>query len=344
MNAVLITTTIYVPSVLRLYRRLGPDVPFIVIGDRKTPEDEVRSFLAELGNATFLGVEDQIGLDYACSEAIGWNTIMRRNIGILEAAKRNPDIIITIDDDNIPVDRAYFSDFADIFASDFAGLCADQPSGWFNAAAFLEPPTYHRGFPYSQRSTADAEVTLKGVTDQRVGVAAGLWAGDPDIDAMTRIALPTQVRTWSRSIDGGLVVSPDNYGPYNTQNTAIRAELAALLHVWVDVGRYDDIWASYVAERIMRDLGYVVHFGKPLVWQQRNVQNLWKNLGDEMLGMQSTDAFIDCLEGLVFASTDVLDRLRQVYEAVAKLTFMPERTVRAGLAFCDDYERVARAA
>ena len=42
MDMTLITTTIYVPRVLELYRRLNPDVSIVVAGNRKTPHDDVR--------------------------------------------------------------------------------------------------------------------------------------------------------------------------------------------------------------------------------------------------------------------------------------------------------------
>lgn len=340
MNTILITTTIHVPTVLKLYRDHDADVRFIVIGDRKTPDAEVRRCLADLGNAEFVSADEQVGRNYSCSELIGWNTITRRNIGILEAAKLKPDVVVTIDDDNIPVDAGYFDDFRRLFDKDFSGLSVDQPNGWFNAAAFLSPPTFHRGHPYSKRENVEEEFTLHPVTGARIGIAAGLWAGDPDIDAMTRIVMRPQPRSWARVIDAGVVVSPNNYAPFNSQNTAFRGDLAVLMHIWAGVGRYDDIWAAYVAERIIRDLGYVVHFGKPFVWQQRNTQSLWRNLEDEMLGMRNTDAFIERLESIHFSSTDALDRLRQVYESAAGLPFISEATVAAGLAFCDDFERV----
>ena len=38
MKTALITTTVNIPTVLALYRKLGPDVSFFVAADEKTPE------------------------------------------------------------------------------------------------------------------------------------------------------------------------------------------------------------------------------------------------------------------------------------------------------------------
>jgi hypothetical protein len=53
--------------------------------------------------------------------------------------------------------------------------------------------------------------------------------------------------------------------------------------VLVGVGRYDDIWGSYIAQRVMAETGHRVHYGKPFVWQERNPQSIWTNLRDEIL-------------------------------------------------------------
>ena len=48
MNTALVTTTINVPKVLSLYRRLDRDVRFFVAGDLKTPAETIE-FCHELG-------------------------------------------------------------------------------------------------------------------------------------------------------------------------------------------------------------------------------------------------------------------------------------------------------
>jgi len=61
---------------------------------------------------------------YKCSELLGWNTITRRNIALLEALRWGADVIITVDDDNIPLSSTYFHDFANLFIAP-SGISSD---------------------------------------------------------------------------------------------------------------------------------------------------------------------------------------------------------------------------
>jgi hypothetical protein len=63
-------------------------------------------------------------------------------------------------------------------------------------------------------------------------------------------------------------------------------------------GRYDDIWASYVLTRIAEHLDHAVCFGEPLVRQERNPHDLWKDLDMERNGMIMTDDFCAALRSI----------------------------------------------
>ncbi len=339
MKLALITTTIYVPRVLSLYRELDKEVMFFITGDRKTPHDEVRRFVSSLDNAVYYSDTDQEKLGYGCSGIIGWNKIMRRNIALLEAMKYGADIIITIDDDNIPLDHDYFEVFKSVLTSPYAGQMASSEMRWFNAGGFLSPSVYHRGFPYDYRHI-DLKVHLMPMRNVKVGVAAGLWLGDPDIDAMERITNRPTVYQVSEVLRSGLIVDNRCFAPFNSQNTAYVAELAPLMMVLVGVGRYDDIWASYIAERVMMDTDYHVHYGRPFVWQERNPQNQWRNLKDEVFGMEFTTRFCEDLLDATLGEGNILEKLRRLYEYLRSVEYLPPVVCELGRAWCDDVERV----
>jgi len=337
MKTALITTTISTPKVLKLYRSIDPDVIFIVAGDRKSPHEEICSLIKTLGNAIYYSDADQERLGYRCSEIIGWNKIMRRNVSLLQAIRYGADIIVSIDDDNIPLDHNYFSDLRSVLTSEYSGLMASSERHWFNVGEFLNPPVYHRGFPYDYRHI-DLNIHLSSVCGLKVGVAAGLWLGDPDIDAMERITNRPIVHQLSEVLHSGLVVDNACFTPFNSQNTAYLQELAPLMMVLVGVGRYDDIWASYIAERVMMETDYHVHFGKPFVWQERNPQNLWKNLKDELFGMEYTTRFCEDLLAANLGEGSVLDKLRRLYEHLRGAGYLPPVVHELGKAWCEDVE------
>jgi hypothetical protein len=338
LRTALLTTTINVPRVLERYRELDHDAAIIVAGDRKTPHADARKFVSRLGNALYLSDEDQSKLGYESSEIIGWNKIMRRNIALLEAIRQKPDIIISIDDDNLPLGGNYFDEMRAILGRPYSGIMAASPNGWFNIGALLSPAVWHRGHSYDHRQPA-APFQLKPVTGQCVGVAAGLWLGDPDIDAMERITNQPTVLQMSDALCGGVVVEPKNYSPFNSQNTGFITELAPLMMVWLGVGRYDDIWASYAAERVMRETGHVVHYGKPYVWQERNPQNRWKNLKDEILGMEHTPQFCRDLDAMDLGDGDVVEKLERLYHELQGKAYIPPAALELGLAWVRDVRR-----
>jgi hypothetical protein len=337
----LVTTTIHVPKVLGLYRELAADVPFFIAGDRRTPHAEVTALARELGNAVYYSDVDQEKLGYRCSELIGWNRVMRRNIALLEAIRSGADVIVSVDDDNVPVDRGYFERFAAILGNPYDGPMATSPNGWFDAGRFLDPPVHHRGFPYDRRGEG-VDYVMTDTRGARVGVAAGLWLGDPDVDAMERIVNRPRVRRVSDVIRRGLCLEPGTWTPINSQNTAWLRELAPLFMVWSGVGRYDDIWASYFAQRIFRELGYAIHFGPPLVRQNRHPHDLWRDLREELFGMEKTPAFCRALDGARLGDGPILERMQRLYAHLRQHAgFLPDRVFSLGEAWCADVARVA---
>jgi len=336
MKIALITTTIHVPHVLRLYRAYaGPEVRFFVAGDRKSPHGEIEALCAELGNAQYL---------YDASMVYPWAPYFsscRRNIALLAALKWGADVIVTIDDDNIPIDGAHFAHFECRFYEEpFNGLQATGP--WFDPGCLTLPPVHHRGFPHACR-VRDVPSVLRPITGAKVGVAAGLWLGDPDIDAVDRIAGAPRVHGIAEIARAGVVVDPrQTWTVFNSQNTAFVREIAPAMMMLPGVGRHEDIFASLICQRVMRERGYVTHFGLPLVYQQRNPHDLMDDLAAETLGMRHTLAFAEFLDGLTSEELagSALDATRAIYDRMRELPWMPPQVREAGLAWCDDVEKV----
>lgn len=293
----LATTTIQVPGVLARYREIGPGVPFFITGDRQSPHEDIRRFCEEIGNAVYYSAAGQEQLGYACSDLIGWRNTGRRNLAMLEAARHGADAIVMIDDDNIPVDDRYFTALEEaLLGASFSGLELTGDGGWADPGVLMAPPVRHRGFPHELWHPVKAPV-FGHASGVRAGVAAGLWLGDPDVDAVTRIATAPSCMGVSAVADAGCVLRPGTYAPFNSQNTAFRTELLPAMVMQSPAQRYDDIWASFIAERVMRDTGWVVRYGQPYVWQQRNAHRLSRDLSRELRGMSETLEFCAELDG-----------------------------------------------
>lgn len=307
----LITTTINVPHVLKRYRELEDNIVFVVAGDRKSPHEEIHEIAKQVGNMIYLEPEDQV--KWNVSDAIGWNSIQRRNIALLEAMRLGGDYIVTIDDDNAPFEDYFLDHVRGLNAT--SGLVAHSDSGWWNVGSTLKPSVVHRGFSLAHRHDTDPPHVGMS-TELKIGVNAGLWYGDPDIDAVERIGKSPAVLARTDLALEGIALEVGTYCPYNTQNTAIISKFAPLFHVIPGVGRYDDIWASYVGQTVMWKHGYTVRYGDPMVWQSRNDHDLTKDLENEIYGMRHTDGFVEVLRNTALRGDNVVDDMYTAYTAV----------------------------
>jgi hypothetical protein len=167
---------------------------------------------------------------------------------------------------------------------------------------------------------------------ERVGVVNGLIYGDPDIDAVERIVNEPVVSAYRHQARAGVAIDPRfTWSPINSQNTAWRAELAPLMLLPPGVGRYDDIWGSYIAQAVLAATDYKVVFGKPYVTQWRNEHDVVHDLELEVFGMRHTDRFVELVrEAPVRAGASIVSNLAAVVDHLIDSELpMPDRFLRS---------------
>lgn len=333
MSTAIVTTTIHTGSRLeRWARQLGPGDYLIVATDRKTPRDELRLELRQLGErfgfeALFVHDVPGSGAATRLSEVVGWNTIQRRNLATLVALGLRTDVVFTVDDDNFPARDDHVARVGELLTELPKLSVVSTRSGWYNVGRLLDPPVTHRGYPLSRRHQLDTPIVgVPARTPVRVGVHASLWLDDPDIDAVERIARDPRT-SWPGRVDT-IALAPDTWCPFNSQATAYSRDCAPLLCVPPGLGRYDDIWGSYVARRIMDRLGYHVAYGQPLVFQDRNEHDPVRDLEQELYGMRHTDEFVRHLrEEVELTGTNVIDCLGELCDQLSRLDrLLPAQT------------------
>lgn len=331
-RTVLITTTINVPHVLTQWAKgLQSDDWIIVAGDLKSPHEAIHALLAQIEQENeglrTLYLHPDIQTRWESSDIIGWNSIQRRNIALLEAIALKPKYILTIDDDNAPTSPDQIDHMIAEMSTVTDKRFISTPTGWYNPGRICVTQdgsrVIHRGMPLHRREDGSVPFSAPAC---HIGVGAMLWSGDPDIDAIDRITANPQVSGVARVKN---VLTPRTWAPFNSQSTMYLAELAPLMMVWSGVGRYDDIWGSYVARCVMDHLGYGVYYGHPVVTQDRNEHDLIRDLELEIYGMRHTPAFTDVLRDITF--TDALDTvdkcLRHVHNLlISRAPFLNGRT------------------
>src|SRR5258705_9723442 len=261
MKIALCTTTIHPPHALKLQRKHSADVRFFVALDQKGPD---LASMLEIENCAWLTPLCQMG--WKCAHALPWNSLSRRNIAFLEALKWGAEAIVSWDCDNLPIDELYFNEFMAALYAPWNGLAVGSAAkmfttaggavsshAWFDPGNLLMPPTPHRGFPYRIKS----KPIYGHAEDVKVGVAAGLVLGDPDIDATTRMVNAPDIKQASELGHAGVVVDLlKQWTVFNTQNTAVIAPLVPAWFLMPEVGRMDDIYASLIVQRSAREYGY----------------------------------------------------------------------------------------
>lgn len=334
MKFALVTTTIHIPKALRWYRACG-SARIFVVGDEKTPM-EAYDLVNAIPNAVAFSPAFQD--HWKCSEPIGWNSIQRRNIGFLEAAKWGADVIVSVDDDNMPMNPYYFGDYHALFERDINGLIAMvAEGGFFDIGDFLFPRSKQRGVPHDNV----AALVIESATGVRIGVAQGLCIGHPDVDAATRYVNKDTVHTISEIARAGIIVDNESRAIWNSQNTAIRRELIPAWGMVPFVGRMDDIYASVICQRIMREYGYFAHYGLPMVFQQRNADHtVVGDMRKEIDGYANVRKLAGVLDNMILVGDHVIEDCRRIWRTLSTTDIFPPPALRAMNAYLDDCQDV----
>lgn len=296
MKTALITTTINVPAVLALYRISDSDVMFFVTGDRKTPDGEVVRFLNTLGCYAYYGIDYRHKLGWKCSQLLGENTDSRRNIALLEALKWGADIIVSVDDDMIPMDADVFAAFEDAINDPFNGLQLGEPQKWFNHTSHTFPATFARGIP--TYNTSDRVVAP--VVGAKIGVVQGSILGIPDKRAEDPERMwPIQhyIHSVTDMLHTGFVAHPLCWSVFNSQFTAFRRELApGFAQFYKHQKRNTDIFASVIMRRVMRELNLYTFYGPPFGYHNRIPPSRRNDYDNEKWGMARMQRFVEWLD------------------------------------------------
>ena len=157
----------------------------------------------------------------------------------------------------------------------------------------------------------------------RVGANAGLWIGDPDIDAISRNFSSCKAQSW-----GGrkLVLAQNTWTPINSQNTAIVRELLpAYYYVLMGqkvnglvIDRFGDILSGLFLKKVADALGYSVAIGPPVCDHRRTVHDLFADLHCELAGLVLLEDFTAWLEELSTHGGSAVEVYRNIAERLAE--------------------------
>lgn len=297
MKKIIVTTTIQSPTKASKLFAEKDGWEFVVVGDTKTPHEEYSKL-----NCTYLHPEYQEKTYKEISDLIGWKTIQRRNIGFIEACRRGADIIATVDDDNVPYD----SWGKELLLGKEVEVDLYEPElNYFDPLSVTNTnDLWHRGYPIEDLANKN-NIQYKGKIKKKFLVQADLWDGDPDIDAICRLSKSPCVK-----YDNIMPYTSNKLSPFNSQNTFLDKEVFPHYMVLPFTGRMDDIWGGYL---LQQKFGNCVVYNKSSVYQERNVQDLVKNLENEIIGYRYTKALLESTYRLEQKVLDVYETYKTYF-------------------------------
>jgi hypothetical protein len=271
-------------------------VEFIVIPDRKSPP-ELYKRCAEYGarglkiRCPSLDEQDEFLAKLSLTGFIPYNSDNRRNIGYLMALESGAEVCISIDDDNYARPGEQFFAEHSVVASKqpVEAPVVNSSNGWLNICRLMEvdpPNVYPRGFPYKHRHQ-HSEITEKTGTGT-VFLNAGLWLGEPDLDAMTWLISPARS---TRIKHASVILGDRAWSPINTQNTSLHRDVLVSYYFarmnyplagLCAIDRYGDILSGYLAQACIRHMGHRIRVGTPAVDHRRNSHNYLRDATHEM--------------------------------------------------------------
>ncbi|MEM4301932.1 MAG: hypothetical protein QW570_07525 [Candidatus Caldarchaeum sp.] len=341
VKAGMVVTTIYDLEVMESYfdnflknGRLD-QVQVFVIPDRKTPKqayERCRDLHQRGMDICCPAIEEQedfltkVGFP---PSLIPYDSDNRRNVGFLMALERGVDFVISIDDDNFcSLSEDFFSEHMVVCRNDFESTVVSSPNNWFNICSLIrvnhECPIYPRGFPYYARHI-QTEFTLRQ-SQVQVHINEGLWLGDPDLDAITWLVLPTRALEFKGV---SLVLDRNTWSPINTQNTALRREAVAAYYFvkmgyplagMPNIDRYGDIFSGYFVQACAKHLGGSIRVGSPILEHRRNTHHYLRDAMQEW-------ACIIVLEDLIPAIMELRLEGSTYPEVYTSLSYALEETV-----------------
>jgi hypothetical protein len=280
------------------------NVPLVVVGDRKGPEQFA------LPGAELLTLAMQESGPFRLGRNAPTGHYARKNLGYLAALARGATSIYETDDDNAPMNN---------WAPRQKQVQAISLSEgrWANVYAhFTDDLIWPRGYPLEcvRYSACKKNAHAATVTSS---IQQGLANGSPDVDAIWRLILdrPFEFR-------GGpsVALAAGSFCPFNSQSTWWWTPAFPLLYLPSHCSfRMTDIWRGFIAQRCLWEVGESLVFHGAEVAQDRNQHKLLDDFRDEIPGYLANGEICEVLASTRLASGPEMvgPNLLRCYEALS---------------------------
>lgn len=309
---------------------LENNVPFIVIGDTKSPA----SFHIE--GCDFWSIERQNALDFDLAKITPQKHYSRKNIGYLIAIKNGAKELLETDDDNMPRKEFWDNRQQNIDCHYF------EDAGWVNVYHyFTKHKIWPRGYPLEELNKTQIDLNSLNLKTVYCPIHQGLADENPDVDAVYRLTYPLPINF---EIKNRIALGKNAWSPFNSQNNLWFKEAFPLLYLPSFCSfRMTDIWRSYVAQRISWECDWSILYHEPTVWQDRNEHNLMKDFEDEIPGY--TNNFRICKElnqlTLKRGVENIFENMITCYQKLVDIEVIGAEEMKLLKAWISDIQKIA---
>jgi STELLO glycosyltransferases len=325
MKKFIVITSIYEPTAAVIAFAGLQDYQLVVVGDTKTGAQW------HCEGATYLSIDDQHKTSGQLAKLLPFNHYSRKMMGYLYALANGAETIIDTDDDNIPCTGWGFPEFKGVFPSvpgdeDFINIYQ----------LYSSQHIWPRGLPLSL-VTKQFELEKKLVPgDFNIGIWQGLADGNPDVDAVYRLTSDAPCHFKKRD---PVVLGINTLSPFNTQNTAFRKEMFALLYLPVSASfRFTDILRGLVAQPIMWLYNYHLGFTNATVVQERNPHDYQEDFISEIPMYQHSHEVHKIVGAVISGEKNIRENLVSAYRALAAKNIVSEDELITLEAWLEDLE------
>lgn len=247
-----------------------------------------------------------------------FDTYARKNLGFIEAFKSGLDVFETDDDNLITIEIKDLENYllntkCECVTGKQANLFSEiyEPNGNFFWA---------RGLPLSLRNT---KTSLTKCGKKKIGVYQFLVNGNPDLDAIYRMVVPSSDNFNVKHDFKGIRLY-NFYHPFNSQGTLWRKEFLNLAYLPTFCNfRMTDIWRGYIAQNILYKHDIGISFERPALFQKRNPHDIYDDFMGEYKGYSEIFDVLEVIASVNYGS--IREMLFQSYEKLIKLKIITDK-------------------
>lgn len=302
---------------------------FIVIGDESSPSK------FELDGCKFYSLEQQVASGLKFAELCPKRHYARKNIGYLLAIQNKANLILELDDDNIPRPDFWVPRKREQHVHTL------ENAGWVNVYSyFTDNNIWPRGFPLDAVQSPSPVWDSLDINYIDCPIQQGLADENPDVDAIYRLTFPLPQNFRN---DRQLALHSGTWCPFNSQNTTWWSDAYKLMYLPAYCSfRMTDIWRSFIAQRIAWINNWGILFHQPTVWQERNEHDLMRDFKEEIPGYLYNRSICEALENLNLnpGIENLSDNLIICYEKLVSMSVIGEQELSLLDAWLSDLEQV----